>query len=191
MRVLCDVEIPSLLAVIRPGEPFGARDVAMLKLLQHTGLRASELCGLRVGEVFQAGVPRTLVDLRRELGKGARARLVPLNATARAAVLSIVCFNECRGFSVASEAPLLVNRKGEALSVRTLQHLIQTYRERAGLSSRVTPHAFRHKFASDLARVTGNLRVVQSVLGHKRLETVQVYVQPSPEEIVQAVNQLS
>lgn len=190
MRVLFPWEIRQMLAVINPRTAFGVRDRAMLVLLLHTGLRVSEVCGLAVRDVALDGHPRQAIDLPRHLGKGGHPRIIPLNGTARAAVAAILAFNRQRGFSVSADSPLLVTRQGRQLPVRTFQHLVQGYREAAGLSSRVTPHAFRHTLATELAQVTGNLRVVQLVLGHARLETVQVYVSPSPAEVAAAMDQV-
>jgi integrase/recombinase XerC len=129
-----------------------------------------------------------MLDLPGHLGKGGHARLIPLNASARQAVSLLLQFNQARGFSIAPEAPLLVNRRGQALPVRTFQHLVQRYREAAQLSSRITPHAFRHTMATDLVQSTGNLRVAQAVLGHARLNTVQVYTHPTPAELARALD---
>ena len=104
MRVLSDSEVPQLVAAIRPGEPFGERDQAMLRLLQQTGFRASEFCGLLIGDVSCSGRARDLVDLRRELGKGGKARLVPLNGTAKQAVQTIVSFRRASVESTAGAA---------------------------------------------------------------------------------------
>ena len=188
MRVLTPSEIRSLLRSIPPRSPFGLRDRAMLILLLHTGLRVSEICGLTIGDVVQWSVPRKMLDLPGHLGKGGYARLIPLNSSARQAVSQLLGFNQARGFSIAPEAPLLVNRQGQALPVRTFQHLVQRYREAAQLSSRITPHAFRHTMASDLVQSTGNLRVAQAVLGHARLNTVQVYTHPTPAELARALD---
>ena len=183
MRVLTSSEIRLILRIIPPRSPFGVRDRAMLLLLLHTGLRVSEICGLTTADVFHWGAPRKMLDLPAHLGKGGHARLIPLNATAREAVSHLLRFNQKRGFSIAPEAPLLVNRLGQALPVRTFQHIVQRYREAAQLSPRITPHAFRHTMATELVRTTGNLRIAQLVLGHRDLKTVQVYVHPSPAEL--------
>jgi site-specific recombinase XerD len=120
-----------------------------------------------------------MLDLPAHLAKGRKARLIPLNTTAREMISLLVRFNQARGFSIAPEAPLLVNRYGKALSVRTFQHLVQRYREAAQLSSRITPHSFRHTLATELVRATGNVRVTQAILGHKRLSSTQIYVHPT------------
>lgn len=188
MRVLTGTEIRQMLRVIPERSPFGPRDRALLILLLHTGLRVSEVCGLCVGDVVQWSAPRKMLDLPKHLGKGGKARLVPLNATARGAVSRLVQFLQARGFSVAPEAPLLTNRRGEHLPVRSLQSIIQGYREAAQLSSRITPHAFRHTMATQLVRTTGNLRVAQAVLGHARLSTVEVYTQVTPDDLERAMS---
>ena len=188
MRVLTPSEIRLILHSIPPRSPFGARDCAMLIFLLHTGLRVSEICGLRVADVVQWSAPRKMLDLPAHLGKGGHARLIPLNTTAREAVSTMMRFNQARGFSIAPEAPLLVTRRGTALPVRTFQHLVQRYRESAQLSPRITPHAFRHTMATELVRATGNLRNAQAVLGHAWLNTVQVYTHPTPCDLERAMD---
>ena len=188
MRVLTSSEIRLILGIIPTRSPFGVRDRAMLILLLHTGLRVSEICGLTVRDVLQWSSPRRMLDLPAHLGKGGSPRLIPLNTTAREAVATLVHFNHSRGFSTAPEAPLLVNRRGKALPIRTFQHLVQCYREAAQLSDRITPHAFRHTMATELVGATGNLRVAQAVLGHRRVNTTQVYTHPSPADLTQAMD---
>ena len=188
MRVLTSSEIRLILRVISPRSPFGVRDRFMLVLLLHTGLRVSEICGLMVADVAQWGAPRKMLDLPAHLGKGGHARLIPLNASAREAVATLLRFNQARGFSTAPGATLLVTRLGTALPVRTFQHLVQRYREAAQLSSRITPHAFRHTMATELVKSTGNLRVAQAILGHERVNTTQVYTHPSPAELERAMD---
>lgn len=188
MRVLTSSEIRFLLRAIPGRSAFGCRDRAMLILLLHTGLRVSEICGLTIGDVVQWSAPRKLLDLPAHLGKGGHPRLIPLNASAREAISLLLRFNQSRGFSVAPEAPLLVNRRGQPLPIRTFQHLVQRYREAAQLSPRITPHAFRHTMATQLVQSTGNLRVAQAVLGHARLNTVQVYTHPTPGDLARAMD---
>jgi|JRYG01.1.fsa_nt_gb site-specific recombinase XerD len=188
MRSLAPSEIRFLLQVISPRSPFGIRNRAMFILLLHIGLRVSEFCGLRISDVLQWGAPRKMLDLPAHLAKGRKARLIPLNTTAREMISLLVRFNQARGFSIAPEAPLLVNRYGKPLSVRTFQHLVQRYREAAQLSSRITPHSFRHTLATELVRATGNVRVTQAILGHKRLSSTQIYVHPSPRDLEKAMN---
>ena len=97
--------------------------------------------------------------------------------------------NEARGFAVADDAPLFYTRKHQALTVRHVQKLIQFYRERAGLVG-VTPHKFRHLFASRVLNAGASCRQVQVLLGHRWLNTVEVYTHVDPAGLEQAVARL-
>ena len=188
MRSLSASEVRRILAVIPPRSPFGARDRAMLVFLLHTGLRVSEICGLTVGDVYQWGASRRYLDLPASLGKLGKARLIPLNGTAREAVSALVQFLAMRGFSIAPTAPLLTNRKGQFLPVRTFQSLVQGYRERAGLSVRITPHAFRHTFATTAMATTPDPLALRALLGHSRTRTLEVYVHSGPDTLSKVVD---
>ena len=188
MRILLPSQEQRLLSVIRPREPFGARDRALIILALHTGLRSHELTALDVGHVMTwDGFPRQWVEV---VGKGGRQRQVPLNAAARRAVIDLVHFNRSRGFAVAGESPLLVTRCHRRLPTRSLRDLIQRYRERADLDVRCSPHTFRHTFASRLAGVAP-LPVVQVALGHQRLSSTQVYTHTTPAQLAAGVARLA
>ena len=188
MRILLPSQEQRLLSVIRPGEPFGPRDRALITFAIHTGLRSHELCGLDVGHVMTwDGLPRQWVEV---VGKGDRVRQVPLNPIARQAVLDLVHFNRSRGFAVAGSSPLLVTRCHRRLPTRSLRDLIQRYRERADLDVRCSPHTFRHTMASRLASCA-SLPVVQAALGHKRLSSTQVYTHTTPAQLVAGMDHLA
>ena len=188
MRILLPSQEAQLLSVIRPGEPFGARDRALIRFAIHTGLRSAELCSLNVGDVYTwDGFARQWVEV---LGKGGHQRQVPLNSVARQAVVDLVHFNRSRGFAVAGESPLLVTRCHQRLPTRSLRDLIQRYRERADLDVQCSPHTFRHSFASRLAGCAP-LPVVQVALGHKRLSSTQVYTHTTPAQLAEGVERLA
>ena len=190
MKVITPEELTQLLAVIDRRAPFGVRDHAMLLLSAHTGLRVSELVGLNHHDVVHAGQPRDVLFVRNAIAKGRHHRTVPLNAAARHAVAQLLAFNQRRGFSVAPQAPLLVTRKHERLSDRAVQRLVKALREQVGLAVPATPHSLRHLFASRIASTTGNLRVVQQLIGHKRLSSTEVYLHPTRDELAAAVQRL-
>ena len=188
MRILLPSQEQRLLSVIRPREPFGARDRALITLALHTGLRSHELCALDVGHVMTwDGFPRQWVEV---VGKGGRQRQVPLNTAARRAIVDLVHFNRSRGFAVAGESPLLVTRCHRRLPTRSLRDLIQRYRERADLDVHCSPHTFRHSFASRLAGVAP-LPVVQAALGHVRLSSTQVYTHTTPDQLAAGLERLA
>lgn len=191
MKLLTKAQENQLLGAIRPREPFGVRDRALVILDLHTGLRSCELCGLNVENVAMDEVtPRSWLDLPGRIAKGKNNRCVPLNETAQSAILEILRFNKARGFSVAPGAPLLVTREHKRLPTRSLRDLMQRYRERANLDIKASPHTLRHTNASRLASAGVNLRVIQQNLGHIKLETVELYVHATAEEREDAVRRL-
>ena len=188
MRILLPVLERQLLSVIRPGEPFGSRDHALIRFAVHTGLRSAELCALNVGDVLtRDGFARQWVDI---VGKGGLHRQVPVNSAAGRAVVDLVAFNRARGFSVAEVAPLLVTRCHKQLPTRSLRDIIQKYRERADLDVKCSPHTFRHTFASRLAGCA-SLPVVQAALGHRRLSSTQVYSHVTAAQLADGVERLT
>lgn len=187
MRILDEEQVAQLLAVIPLRSPFGSRDHAMIRLALFTGLRVSELVGLDVGLVADGdGHPRLYLDLPAGLAKCRRSRQINLSDEARQAIADLLAFLVARGFSVAPDQPLLQNRHHQRLPVRTVQGLVQRYREMADLAIRATPHALRHSFASESAR-RAPIRAVQLLLGHRSLETTQIYLHTQPEDLWAAV----
>jgi integrase/recombinase XerC len=151
-----------------PGdEPMTIRDRAMFELFYSSGLRLSELTGLKVGDIdFEDGTVRVI-------GKGSKTRVVPVGDFARRALQTWL------GVRAALAQPeqhaLFVNSKSRAVSPRTVQRRLETWAIRQGLSQHVHPHMLRHSFASHVLQSSGDLRAVQEMLGHASISTTQVY----------------
>ena len=146
-------------------EWLAARDTALLTLLYGAGLRVSEALSLKRGDV-PLGETLTI------LGKGRKERVVPVLAVVRDAI------DDYAGkipFTGAPAAPLFLSRRGNAMSPREAQALMQNLRGKLGLTERATPHALRHSFATHLLQGGGDLRSVQELLGHASLSTTQTY----------------
>jgi len=144
-----------------------ARDRALLVLLYATGMRASELAGLRRGDVnFHVGVIRVR-------GKGGKERIVPAAARALEAVRSYL--GQRGGAEADPAAPLFVSRTGQALDRQAIFRLVRKYVRRAALKGRVSPHTLRHAFATHLLAHGADLRSVQEMLGHADIATTQRY----------------
>ena len=154
------------------------RNRALLELAYGSGLRASELAGLRISLVdfTQASA---LIE-----GKGARQRLVPLSEPSREALLAWL--HEGRpnapGSAKASDA-MFISAKGGPLTPNGLWRMVRRAAQQAGLSGRVSPHVLRHSFATDLVDNGANLRAVQMLLGHESLTTTTVYLRPSARRL--------
>ncbi len=167
-RVLSRAQVNQLIAAPPTSSPLFARDVAILELLYASGLRATELCELKLRDTnLQVGCVRVL-------GKGMKERIVPLGRAAAEAVARYLL--ECRPRLEKTPSDLLfLSRSGKPLERVGLWMLIEKYGRSSGLLNRVSPHTLRHCFATHLIGGGADLRVVQELLGHSDISTTQVY----------------
>jgi integrase/recombinase XerC len=158
-----DVDEASRLVEVPTDVPLGLRDRALLELFYSSGLRLSELCGLRWHDL---DLDEGLVQV---LGKGGKQRSVPVGSQARAALAA------WRGEPrPASDAPVFPGRNGP-ITPRAVQLRLRQLAQRQGLFKRVHPHLLRHSFASHVLESSGDLRGVQELLGHADIATTQIY----------------
>jgi site-specific recombinase XerD len=198
MFSLSKSEVRSVLDAIDLDSPFGRRDYLLILFLFHTGLRVGECSGLVVHLVALDGTgavtlrfqPRQYLHLPASICKGPRGRVVPLNRVAQACISKMIAFNTSRGFSTAPAAALFQNKCHGPLSVRSIQQLVQGYRELAGLDLRATPHTFRHSHASHLVANGVPTVHVQKVLGHRHLTSTQIYAHVSKEQLLESARAL-
>ena len=174
MKVPTTQELQSILAAVPTRSPFGPRDRAVMVLLANTGLRVGELAGLDVRHVLFGNQLRDALTVPKTCAKGAVSRTIPLNANAQKAVRALLAFNQSRGFAINPTSPLVQDRFHRRVPVRSVQRMIQKYREIAGVCA-VTPHTYRHFFATQALHGGTSTRTVQVLLGHWRLETVEIY----------------
>ncbi len=168
-KMLAEHEVESLMEAPACDNPEGLRDRAMLEVLYATGLRVSELIGLRVAQVdAQAGVLRVI-------GKGDRERLVPLGEEALAWWLRYV--REARMALLGTHvSPFgFLTRRGAPMTRQAFWHNLKRYARKAGIRTPLSPHTLRHAFATHLINHGADLRVVQLLLGHADLSTTQIY----------------
>ncbi len=176
---LSEADVETLLEAPDTGRPVGLRDRAMLELLYATGLRVSELVGLRPEQIsFNQGVVRVL-------GKGGKERLVPVGEEAldwlqrylHGARASLVKGRPC--------PQVFVSRKASGITRQGFWYRLRQYALRAGIQGPLSPHTLRHAFATHLVNHGADLRVVQMLLGHSDLSTTQIYTYVARERLKQ------
>jgi integrase/recombinase XerD len=161
--------IEALLAAPDPEDTLYLRDRAILELLYATGLRVSELCDLRVGDV------NLDIGYLRCLGKGRKERIVPIGRAATEALNDYVIRLRPLLTPTRAEGPLFLSRTGRRLGRENCWRLVARHAMRAGVSVSVSPHMLRHSFATHLLQGGADLRVVQELLGHANVATTQIY----------------
>lgn len=188
-------QIEKLLATPSDKEVLGMRDRAMLETLYSTGIRVSELVGMNVEDVDDAG------EAVRIRGKGKKERLVPLGMHALAAIKRYITmvqgdarFSRIWSGGAASGAvgptgPLFVNKHGKRLSTRSVRRKLDKYLKQAGLDPDISPHTLRHSFATHLLENGADLRSVQELLGHQSLSTTQIYTHLTAQRLKDAYGQ--
>lgn len=187
VKNLKDHEIGMMLEILdEQNKDCHRRDKAILLLALNTGLRVGELVGLDAGDVKNGTVKYELL-VRKEISKGKKERLIPLNASAREAIKTLLEYNVSKNYPANPTSPLLQSRNHSRMTSRRVQQIIQALRTRTMLDINVTPHTLRHTFATKVLRKTNNLRIVQELLGHSSITTTTVYTHPSREDLMEAV----
>jgi integrase/recombinase XerD len=175
--VLAPDDVARILDAPPADDPMGIRDRAILELLYACGLRVSELTGLDTDRVDLTG-PQVRV-----IGKGNRERRVPMGDEARER-LHRYLEGPRRAWTVGRPTPaVFVSRRGGRLARESVWRLVQRWSRAAGVPHRVTPHTFRHSFATHLLEGGADLRVVQALLGHASISTTQLYTHLTGERL--------
>ncbi|THF63608.1 site-specific tyrosine recombinase XerD [Pseudothauera nasutitermitis] len=177
-RTLSEKQVEALLAAPDPGTPQGLRDRCMLEVLYATGVRVSELVGLKT---FAVGLAEGVV---RVIGKGDKERLVPLGEEAADWIARYRA--EARPALLAGRScdELFVTRFGAGMTRQMFWRIIKQHAATAGIAAQaISPHALRHAFATHLLNHGADLRVVQMLLGHADISTTQVYTHVARERL--------
>ena len=174
---LSEKDIDLLLEAPEITEALGFRDKAMLELLYATGLRVSELIGLKFDQVsFRQGFVRVM-------GKGNKERLVPVGEQAMEWLEDYMQGARMDILVERQSDYLFVTKRGSGMTRQTFWHVIKRYAKKAGIKKHLSPHTLRHAFATHLLNHGADLRVVQLLLGHSDLSTTQIYTHIAQERL--------
>ncbi len=178
-------EVFSLMEAPGDNDTFKERDLAVLELLYSTGMRVSELVSLDMNRLDFDSKMVTVT------GKGNKERLLPMGRPAVEALSAYfpqretLILNRIKRGKKAEKKALFLNGRGSRITSRSIERLVGTYSDRAGITSRVTPHALRHSFATHLLEMGADLRSVQELLGHESLSTTQKYTHLNMDHLME------
>ena len=153
------------------------RDKAILELLYSTGIRVGELVSLEIGDI------NFIEEIIKVRGKGKKERIVPVGKPALNALIDYI---EKRPNK--KEKKLFLNKYGKPLTERSVERIIEKYRKISGIDKKITPHTFRHSFATHMLDRGADLRTVQELLGHERITTTQIYTHLTVEKLKEFYN---
>ena len=176
-KSLSEEDVESLLNAPNLNEPIGLRDRAMLEILYASGLRVSELVGLKVTEVsLTEGVVRVT-------GKGSKTRLVPMGEVAVDWISRYLNEGRPQILEKRLSDSMFVTQRRSAMTRQAFWYLIKRYALLAGIHKPMSPHVLRHAFATHLLNHGADLRVVQMLLGHSDISTTQIYTHVARERL--------
>jgi integrase/recombinase XerD len=174
-------QVSQLLELPDTASPFGQRDKAVLELMYATGLRISEVAGLKMENLYMDE------NFVRVMGKGSKERIVPFGKKAEQALHRYLedgrpaLLKNAR--AAGSSNVVFLNRSGQRLSRQGLWKIIKGYGKRLGVSAILTPHTLRHSFATHLVEKGADLRSVQMMLGHASISTTEIYTYVSRDRV--------
>lgn len=169
-EVLSVEEIDAIEGIIDVSTPEGQRDCAAIEMLYSCGLRVSELCNLLLSDLYLDE------GFLRVTGKGNKQRLVPISERAIRELKSWFAFRNSINIKPGEEDYVFISAaRKKHLSRITVFHNIKVYAEQAGIQKIISPHTFRHSFATHLLEGGANLRAIQTMLGHESISTTEIY----------------
>lgn len=177
-KALTVAEIVSMIeAAYREGNPVSIRDRALLELLYGSGARISEIVNLDLSDVHPFAKEGFQIETLKLLGKGGKERIVPLGSFASAALQEYL--TRTRPLLVLNSSKktnaLFLNQRGTRLSRQSAWQFVLNAAKAAGVAGKVSPHVFRHSYATHLLDGGADIRVVQELLGHASVTTTQIY----------------
>ena len=180
-EVLTVSEIDRMMEKIDLSKPEGRRNKAMLETLYSCGLRVSELVGLKISGIFRAE------GFIRVIGKGDKERLVPFSPRALKEIDLYLPDRHSLAIQAGHEDILFLNRRGRMLTRNMVFTIIKELARAAGIKKTVSPHTFRHSFATHLVEGGADLRAVQEMLGHESITTTEIYTHLDREYLREAI----
>lgn len=177
-------EIDQLIAAIDLSKPEGERNRAMLETLYGCGLRVSELINLKLSDLFfDEGFIKVT-------GKGDKQRFVPIvHSTKKYITLYQKEIRNHQNIQSGHEDTLFLNRRGKKLTRAMIFTIIKQLAEQIGLKKRISPHTFRHSFATHLLKNNADLRSIQLMLGHESITTTEIYVHLDRSHLTKTIEQ--
>lgn len=179
-KALTVAEVTALIdSTKRDGDLISIRDHAILEILYGTGARVSEVVGIEVTDFAKADLDSLSITTLKLRGKGSKERIVPLGSFASAATEDYLVRLRptlvAKSRSGKSESVLFLNQRGGKLSRQSAWQVVADAAAATGLSGKVSPHVFRHSYATHLLDGGADIRVVQELLGHSSVTTTQIY----------------
>ena len=177
-KALTIAQIVSMIdAAYREGQPVTTRDQAMLELLYSSGARVSELIGINLNDLSSVETDDGVITTLKLRGKGSKERIVPLGSFASKSIENYLVRGrpDLAAKSAKTTSALFLNSRGTRISRQTAWQLVLDAAEAAGITDHVSPHVFRHSYATHLLDGGADIRVVQELLGHASVTTTQIY----------------
>jgi len=177
-KALSISEITSLIeSAKREGDPISLRDCAILEILYSTGARVSEVIGINSSDIATQDLDGERISVVKLRGKGSKERIVPLGKFAFAALDEYLVRTKplLAAKNAKSESALFLNSRGKRLSRQSAWQIVLDAAHATGLEGKVSPHVFRHSYATHLLDGGADIRVVQELLGHSSVTTTQIY----------------
>jgi integrase/recombinase XerD len=177
-KALTIAQIVSMIdAALRDGQPITVRDQAMLELLYSSGARVSELIGINLNDLSTIETDDGVITTLKLRGKGSKERIVPLGSFAAKAIESytVRVRPDLAAKSSKTSSALFLNSRGSRISRQSAWQMVLAAAQAAGVTEHVSPHVFRHSYATHLLDGGADIRVVQELLGHASVTTTQIY----------------
>ncbi len=176
-------EIFHMISSIDINEKFGRRNKTIIEILYGTGIRVSELINLKISNIFFRE------NMIRVIGKGDKERFVPLGIQAKQSINDYI--NNKRNLQKIEESSndiLILSKDGKRLTRHMIFNIIKKISKNSGINKKISPHTFRHSFASHLLKNGADLRSIQLILGHENITTTEIYTHLDSKHLLNVMN---